>query len=174
MCLALHARREETEIPDVVPVAVGDVIGQCGQELSRRVGGLDRPFRAGVLRQESDFLTIDLAKPVLRDRWASGIVARISEELLLAAESLDVDVPPAFVLRGEQLCKALEDMSVSSTPPRAASRGNVMMALRHIGISARRSRSDRTDKDSLFGLCPYFTLLHYSRPTLSTLERLVQ
>ncbi len=56
VCLALHARGEETEIPDVVPVAVGHVVGERGQELSRRVGGLDGAFRARVLRHKPDFL----------------------------------------------------------------------------------------------------------------------
>ncbi len=45
VCLALHARCEETEIPDVVTVAVGDVVGERGQELRWRVGGLDGAFR---------------------------------------------------------------------------------------------------------------------------------
>ena len=43
VCLALHARREEPEVPNVVPVAVGNVIGQGGQELGRRVAGCSRP-----------------------------------------------------------------------------------------------------------------------------------
>ena len=30
VCLAPHARGEETEIPDVVPVAVGHVVGERG------------------------------------------------------------------------------------------------------------------------------------------------
>ena len=101
MCLALHARREEPEVPNVVPVAVGDMIGERGQELSRRVGGLDGAFGARILRHESDFLTADHAEPVLRDRWVPGVAAGVSEELLLAPKPLDVDVPPPFVLDGE-------------------------------------------------------------------------
>ena len=46
VCVALHARSEQTEVPDVVPVAVGDVIGQDSQELAWRVGGLDYLFSA--------------------------------------------------------------------------------------------------------------------------------
>ena len=96
VCLALHARREETEIPDVVPVAVGHVVGERGQELSRRAGDLDGAFRARVLRHKSDFLTGDRPEPVLRDGRPAGVPARIAEELLLASEPLDVDVDRVF------------------------------------------------------------------------------
>ena len=84
--LTLHARREQAEVSDVVPVAVGDVIGQDSQELAWRVGGLDYLFRARVLRHESDFLTVNLPEPVLRDRGAAGVAACIFEKLLLASE----------------------------------------------------------------------------------------
>jgi len=83
VCLALHARREETEIPDIVAVAVRHVIGECGQELGRRVRRLDGAFGARVLRHKSDFLTVDRPEPVLRDGRPAGVPARIAEELLL-------------------------------------------------------------------------------------------
>ena len=67
VCLALHARREETEIPDIVAVAVRHVIGERGQELGRGVRRLDSAFGARVLRHKSDFLTGDCPEPVLRD-----------------------------------------------------------------------------------------------------------
>ncbi len=66
VCLALHARREEPEVPNVVPVAVGDVIGERGQELGRGIRSLDGAFGARVLRHKSDFLTGDRPEPVLR------------------------------------------------------------------------------------------------------------
>ena len=81
VCAALHARSEQTEVPDVVPVAVGDVIGQDSQELAWRVGGLDYLFSARVLRHESDFLTVNLPEPVLCNRGTSGVAARISQNL---------------------------------------------------------------------------------------------
>ncbi len=101
VCLALHARREEPEIPDVVPVAVGHVIGERGQELRRRAGGLDGAFRARVLRHKTDFLTADRPEPMLGDRGPSGIAARIPQKLLFTPEPLNINVPPPFVLGGE-------------------------------------------------------------------------
>ena len=80
----------------------GHVMGERGQELRRRVRGLDGAFRARVLRHKPDFLTADRPEPVLRDGRPSGISARVPQELLLAAEPVDVDVPPPFVLGGEQ------------------------------------------------------------------------
>ena len=86
VCLALHTRREQTEVTNVVPVAVGHVMGERGQERRRRVRGLDGAFRARVLRHKPDFLTADRPEPVLRDGRPSGISARVPQELLLAAE----------------------------------------------------------------------------------------
>ena len=62
VCVALHARSEQTEVPDVVPVAVGDVIGQDSQELAWRVGGLDYLLSARVPSSRIGFL----------DRQSSG------------------------------------------------------------------------------------------------------
>ena len=101
VCLALHTRREQPEVTNVVPVAVGHVIRERGQELRRRVRGLDGTLGARVFRHKSDFLTINRPEPVLRDGRPAGVTARIAEELLLASEPLDIDVPPPFVLGGE-------------------------------------------------------------------------
>ena len=45
VCPAFHARREQPEVPNVVTIAVGNVIGERGQELGRCVAGLDGAFR---------------------------------------------------------------------------------------------------------------------------------
>ena len=70
--LALYTWREQPEVAHVVPVAVGDVVGERGQELRRRVGGLDGTLRARVLRHKPDFLTADRPEPVLRNGRPSG------------------------------------------------------------------------------------------------------
>ena len=56
VCVALHARREQPEVAHVVPVAVGDVVGERGQELGRGVRSLDGAFGARVLRHKIGFL----------------------------------------------------------------------------------------------------------------------
>ena len=85
-----RGRREQTEVTNVVPVAVGHVIGERGQERRRRVGGFDGAFRARVLRHKPDFLTADRPEPVLRDGRSPCVTTRIPEELLLALEPFDV------------------------------------------------------------------------------------
>ena len=51
-----RGRREQTEVTNVVPVAVGHVVGERGHELGRGVHSLDGTFCARVLRHKSDFL----------------------------------------------------------------------------------------------------------------------
>ena len=67
-----------------MPVAVGDVVGEYGQELDRAACSLEGAFGARVLRHRLDFLTVDRREPVLRDGWPPGVGARVLEELLLA------------------------------------------------------------------------------------------
>ena len=77
-------------------------------------------FRARVLRHKSDFLTVDRPEPVLRDGRAARIAASIAEELLLTPKPRDVDVPPPFVLRGEQLPhRAARQVRVKDADPRS-------------------------------------------------------
>ena len=98
----LGARGQQSEISDVVPVAVGHVVGQRGQEARHRVAGHDPSFGPRVFRHEPDFVTVDMPEPVLCDGGTAGIAARVAEERLLAPEPLEVDIPPAFVLPAQQ------------------------------------------------------------------------
>ena len=95
---ALAAWGQQPEVTDIVLVMVGNVIGQRGQEVGRRVAGYDHLFRPRVLGQEAYLVTIDMLEPMLCDRGTPGIPARVSKKLLLAAEPLDVDIPPTLVL----------------------------------------------------------------------------
>ena len=96
------ARGQQSEVADVVPVAVGHVVGQGGQEVSRGVAGHDPSLGPRVFRHEPDFATVDMPEPVLGNRGTAGIAARVAEELPLTLEPLEVDIPPAFVLLAQQ------------------------------------------------------------------------
>ena len=51
---ALAAWGQQSEVADIVPVAVGHMIGQRGQEVGRRVAGYDHLPGPRVLGQEAD------------------------------------------------------------------------------------------------------------------------
>ncbi len=95
---ALGAYGQQPEVADVVPVTVGHVIGQRGQEVSRLIPGDDHLFRLHVLRHEPDFVTVNLPEPAPCDGRMAGVAARVAEELLLAPVPLDVGIPPPLVL----------------------------------------------------------------------------
>ena len=122
------ARGQQSEVTNVVPVPVGHVVGQGGQEVSRGVAGHDPLSGPRVLGQEVDFLTVNSPEPVLCDGGTAGIAARVAEELLLTLEPLDVDMPPAFVLLAQPFGQLRAVRSVSSTPRRYASLRYVMTA----------------------------------------------
>lgn len=86
--LTLGPRCKEAEVTDVVPIAVGNVIDEYGQEFGEGVSRFHRPLRACILRHKTDFLTINRAESVLRDRRPSSVTTRISEECFLLRNRL--------------------------------------------------------------------------------------
>ena len=109
---------QKPEVADVVPVTVGHVIGQRGQEVSCRIPGHDHLFRLRVFRQEFDFVTVNLPETVLCDGGTAGVAACVAEELFLAPEPLDVGIPPPLLLplqEGRKLGRGLVGLQGAHT-----------------------------------------------------------
>ena len=82
-----------------VSVAFRHVCGQSVDEFLNLVVGRHDPLFLQVFRQELDFSIRDLRESMPGNRRSSNVARHISQEMPFRLDGVNVDVPPAFILR---------------------------------------------------------------------------
>jgi hypothetical protein len=86
-------------MPNRVPVAVWHVLCPGGNEPLDRKADYDPPLESLVFGPKLDFSVGYVDNPMLRDWGTANISSRVAQKVRLRVEMIDVDAPPAFVLR---------------------------------------------------------------------------
>ena len=77
-CSGFCARRQQSKLPNRVPVAVWHVLCPSRNELLDRKTDSHPPIESLVFHPKLDFSVVYLNKTMLRDRWTANIPSRVA------------------------------------------------------------------------------------------------
>ena len=93
---------QQSEVADIVDVAVWDLMAQTFNKFRHRITGLDSTLGFEILGQKPDLIRADFQDPILGDGRTPHVPTGISQDLPLTPHPSAVHVPPPLVLGIQQ------------------------------------------------------------------------